>query len=121
MEEFATHAASATPNAAVSSLTLLEARGVLARLSRSFPELNAALSMLEIDEGDFELWEPRSEDWYRAMTLAARQGLRGSDALQLAVYVRAKEKHGDLMLATSDTELIRACTEISVPVLNPGL
>lgn len=120
LEEFATLVVSADPPAVVSSLTILEARGVLARMERSHPAVAVAKDMLDVDEAGFELWEPLSEDWARAMDLAGQHALRGADALQMAVFLRAKAKHADLFLATSDHDLVEACRKLGEPVHDPG-
>ena len=118
---FATQAVCGKPPVAVSSLALLEARGVLSLRSRSFPQLKTALDMLDVDEAGLEVWIPNQQDWSRAMEIATVNALRGADSLQVAVFIRAREKHNDLALATSDHRMIRACKELSLNHLDPGI
>ena len=116
---FARAAVSSLPPSMVSSLTLLETRGVLARMSRNNPEVEDALRLLEVEEASLEVWEATSEDWGMAMRLAVERKLKGADALQLAIYMRARIKHNDLMLATADRELLDACRDLDLAAINP--
>ena len=120
LEEFANLVVSSDPPPVVNSLAMLETRGMLARMARSYPAIAVAKDMLEVDEVGFELWEPLSEDWACAMDLASNHALKGADALHLAVFLRVKKKHSDLILATSDRDLVEACRKLGEPVHDPG-
>lgn len=120
MERFAGAALAMQPVPLTSTLTLLEARGTLARLSKSFPEIKYSLEVLDVDEPFLEVWEPTTEDWAQAMSLAVGHALKAPDALQCAVFLRARNKYDDLTLATADLDLVRAATELAVPCLDPS-
>lgn len=116
---FAHAAMSSLPPSLASSLTLLETRGRLARMSRNEPALESALRLLDVEEAYLEIWEATTEDWGVAMQLAVGRKLKGADALQLAIFIRASAKHRDLMLATADRELLGACRELNLASIDP--